>query len=428
MKTKTLALTFVLALTISSMVIVQTVKAQGLSIDLEFVWSPPAYVNQPFEIAATVSGGTPPYTYQWYTKWFPPWKPGMDPEQYRASSGSEIAVPGATSATFWFTPTVEGIYWISVGVSDSAGQSVSRFPSIQPFQLIVQNPQPLNLTIKPDGSVEPSTNLLERNGTTYTFKGDIFGTIWVQTNNIIIDGAGYTLRGNGINTGQNSEIGILLGGPDLSHRICRGVLVENLRLYNIPRGIYSVGGSNNSFIGNYFDKSSIEIQGNANSTGDLIKHNILINASVSFDYNPNGTDIITENNFVNSAIFLWLANAPVVDRNYWSNYTAKYPNATELDSSGIWDTPYVYGTFQRINSSIDYRPLVNPVTDFEIPNFNIPLPSATPTSTQHPTINTDPEPPKTEPFPTTIVAAVSGAIAVAVVAGLLVYFKKRQGG
>jgi hypothetical protein len=57
--------------------------------------------------------------------------------------------------------------------------------------------EPLNLTIKPDGSIEPSTNLLERNGTTYTFKGDIFGTIWVQTNNIIIDGAGHTVQGNG---------------------------------------------------------------------------------------------------------------------------------------------------------------------------------------------------------------------------------------
>jgi hypothetical protein len=117
-----------------------TAKAQILSINIEFVSSPPAYVNQPFEIAATVSGGTPPYTYQWYTKWFPPWKPGMDPEQYRASSGSEIAVPSATSATFWFTPTVEGIYWIGVGVSDSAGNSVSRFPSIQPLQLTVNNP------------------------------------------------------------------------------------------------------------------------------------------------------------------------------------------------------------------------------------------------------------------------------------------------
>jgi hypothetical protein len=237
----------------------------------------------------------------------------------------------------------------------------------------VKTQEPLNLTIKPDGNVEPSTNLLERNGTTYTFKGDIFGTIWVQTNNIIIDGAGHTLQGNGIITGQNSEIGILLGGPDLSHRICRGVLVENLRIYNVPTGIFSVGGSNNSFIGNYFDKSSIEIQGNANQTGNLIQHNTFISTSISFDYDPNGTDIITENNFVNSTIYVWLANAPVVDRNYWSNYAVKYPDAKELDSSGIWDTPYVYGTFQGVNSSIDYHPLVEPIEAQAFPDVKSPI-------------------------------------------------------
>ncbi len=27
--------------------------------------------------------------------------------------------------------------------------------------------------------------------------------------------------------------------------------------------------------------------------------------------------------------------------NYWSDYEERYPNATELDGSGIWDTPYV---------------------------------------------------------------------------------------
>jgi len=277
--------------------------------------------------------------------------------------------------------------------------------------------EPLNLTIKPDGSIEPSTNLLERNGTTYTFKGDIFGTIWVQTNNIIIDGAGHTLQGNGIDTGQNTEIGILLGGPDLSHRECRAVLVENLRIYNIPTGIFSVGGSNNSFIGNYFDKSGIEIQGNANHTGDLIKHNTLKNASVLFDYNPNGTDIITENNFVNSAIYLGLSNAPLVDKNYWSNYTAKYPDAKELDSSGIWDTPYVYGTFQGVNSSIDYHPLVNPITDFEIPDFSIPIPTPTPTPTPtHTGFAVEVTPPT--------IAAIIIALAVVIGLGLLVYFKK----
>ncbi len=147
----------------SMFVSISTVKGQVLSIDVRFVSSPPAYVNQPFEIAATVSGGTPPYSYQWYTKWFPPWKAGMDPEQYRASSGNEIAVPGATSATFWFTPTVEGIYWIGVGVSDAAGNSVSRFPSIQPLQLIVNNPIPQTTSpsLAPSKSPTPSPSISE---------------------------------------------------------------------------------------------------------------------------------------------------------------------------------------------------------------------------------------------------------------------------
>jgi hypothetical protein len=305
--------------------------------------------------------------------------------------------------------------------------TVCLIVSLSILTLPVEAQEPLNLTIKPDGSIEPNTDFtwLQRNGSTYTFIVDIFGTITVQKAGITIDGAGHTLQGNGIDTGQNSEIGILLGGPDLSQRECTAVLVKNLRIYNIPTGVFSVGGSNNSFIGNYFDKSSIEIQGNANGTGDLIKHNNFVNATVLFDYNPNGTDIITDNNFVNSTLYLALSNAPIVDKNYWSNYSAKYPNAKELDNSGIWDTPYVYGIFQGVTSSIDYHPLVNPITDFEILNFSI-FPSATPTSTLLPTINTGAEPPQTEPFPTTIFTAVTLVVVLAVAAGLLIYLKKHR--
>jgi Nitrous oxidase accessory protein len=282
--------------------------------------------------------------------------------------------------------------------------------------------EPLNLTIKPDGSVVPSTDLLERNGNTYTFKGDINGTIWVQTNNIMIDGAGYTLCGNGVNTGQNSEIGILLGGTDLSRRECRGVLITNLRI-NIPRGIYSVGGSNNSFIGNYFENSVIEIQGNANLTGDLVSHNSFIGSFVSFDYNPNGTDVIVENNFVDGGVYVWLAKAPVVDRNYWSNYTVKYPNASVLDGSGVWDTPYVYGTADTY-PVVDYHPLVNSMTDFEVSGFGI-LPSMSVTSTPTPTVNTGAQPPKMEPFNAALIAAAI-VMLVVLCLGLVVYIKKRK--
>ena len=52
--------------------------------------------------------------------------------------------------------------------------------------------------------------------------------------------------------------------------------------------------------------------------------------------------------------------------------------------------------------------------------------SIIPTPTPLPTINTGAEPPQTESFPTTIVAAVTLVVVLAVAAGLLVYFKKHK--
>src|SRR4030042_6835691 len=70
--------------------------------------------------------------------------------------------------------------------------------SLSSLALPVKAQEPLNLTIKPDGSIEPNTDFtwLQRNGSTYTFVVDIFGTITVQKAGITIDGAGHTLQGN----------------------------------------------------------------------------------------------------------------------------------------------------------------------------------------------------------------------------------------
>ena len=48
-----------------------------------------------------------------------------------------------------------------------------------------------------------------------------------------------------------------------------------------------------------------------------------------------------------------------VEGNYWSNYEEKYPNATELDNSGIWNKPY---SINRNNQ--DNYPLVNTIPEF----------------------------------------------------------------
>jgi len=79
--------------------------------------------------------------------------------------------------------------------------------------------------------------------------------------------------------------------------------------------------------------------------------------------------------------------------NYWSNYKEKYPNATELNGSDIWNTPYVIAVENK-----DEHPLMNPVT---VPEFSDTTP----------------------PFPTTLIVAAIVVIAV-VGAALLVCFVK----
>ena len=299
--------------------------------------------------------------------------------------------------------------------------TVSLIVALSIVALPVKAQEPLNLTIKPDGSVEPNTDFtwLQRNGSTYTFIVDIFGTITVQKAGITIDGAGHTLQGN---PREPNLGGINLVGHDETFNAYGNVLVKNLRVCNFLEGIRTPS-NNNSFISNRFENTRLHILGGS-GVGNVVKNNFFINSSVFVDYNYGGHDVITENNFFDSGILVDLADAPFVDRNYWSNYTIKYPNATQVEGLGIWNTPYVDDRYSwATGRSIDYHPLLNPVTDFEIPNFSL-FPSVTPNTTMHPTSNTGQEPPQTEPFPTTIVAAVA-LVVVLVVANWFVGLRQK---
>ncbi len=237
----------------------------------------------------------------------------------------------------------------------------------------------LNLTIKPDGTVEPDTSLLERNDDVYTFTGDIYGCITVQKSGVTIDGAGFTLQGRGL----VNERGVYLVGPDQSHPTCIKSVVKNLKICNFFEGIFLIGSSNSSITGNFFESAGIHFIGYLELAGDLVNRNTFKNSTIFVDYNSAGKENITQNNFVDSTIFVDLSNPPIVDRNYWSNYTQEYPNAKEIGTSGIWDTPNDYDKF--INGShgkdpcLDNHPLVNPIVNTEIEAFNVPAATPTPT-------------------------------------------------
>jgi len=100
--------------------------------------------------------------------------------------------------------------------------------------------------IRADGSIDPPTALIQRNGDVYTLTGNITSDahgIVVEKDNIVVDGAGYTVEG--MMEGASESKGI-----DLSSRI--NVTVTNIKItsFSYSYGIYLYSSSNNSISGN----------------------------------------------------------------------------------------------------------------------------------------------------------------------------------
>ncbi|MCJ7559560.1 hypothetical protein MUO79_02945 [Candidatus Bathyarchaeota archaeon] len=136
------------------------------------------------------------------------------------------------------------------------------------------------------------------------------------------------------------------------------------------------------------------------------------------------------NNFAGSAqkVKVWTGTpGPIIwdngkEGNFWGDYTG-----TDANGDGIGDTPYLVGALYYdpdigkevyVGCGEDNYPLMAP---FNISSVDLQLPDWASLPS-----NPSPEPQTSEPFPTTLVAAASGASVAVVGAGLLIYFKKRK--
>jgi parallel beta-helix repeat protein len=216
--------------------------------------------------------------------------------------------------------------------------------------------------------------------------------------------------------------------------ITTGLFLENAGQNitgNIVKGGIQCIGNNHTITNNNLDHvwilgSEILIESNTISDdvgigigawGNSVFNNSIKNCRVGiafWGYASNNT--IYHNNFLNNTIQVQMQdpyNAFVgkwdkghaIGGNYWSDYLFKYPNAAEIDRSGIGDTPYVIDANNQ-----DNYPLMYP---YDIEK----------NTTAFPTSEPQPEP---ESFPTTLVVA---PIASVVVVGAVVafYFRKRNG-
>jgi hypothetical protein len=235
-----------------------------------------------------------------------------------------------------------------------------------------------NVIISPDGSVTGTASIVQ-SGNTYTLTANITGKITVQKSNIVIDGAGYAINGEGIDFPTSSV---------------REQLIYNVTILNliISTGrVFANGGGYHTFYNNYI--YGIELWGTEH---DNITHCTV--ASINFNYGGSNSTI-TQNNIVNG-LTVFLGSNVTVDRNYWRFYLTRYPNATEIGNTGIGNQPFVIDLSTPVIDP-DYHPLMKPIS-IPLTGSIIEFPTPTPAPTDNPEFIGTPHPAKTpSPKPTT---------------------------
>jgi len=186
------------------------------------------------------------------------------------------------------------------------------------LDITVSQPAPwLSIHIRTDGSVDPPGAPIQRVGDVYTLTGDIYGMIVAERDNIVVDGAGYTVRG----TGGGNGIG-------LSYR--SNVTVKNTAVTGFWIGIYLYSSGSCTITGNTANNNTyrginLEYSGNCIVSGN------------------------TANNSTYQGIWLWYSGGCTVSGNtannnnergigieYSSNCVVSGNNANNNTYQGIW--------------------------------------------------------------------------------------------
>jgi hypothetical protein len=153
----------------------------------------------------------------------------------------------------------------------------------------------------------------------------------------------------------------------------------------------AVGSGNHTFIDSYFEHSEISFTGALGVGDDVFKNNTFVDVTFTLTYGGGSRIVMSENNFVNIKMIAFGTYFPKLDRNYYNDYTLKYPNATQVNNLNIWNTPYIMPIEEPgypKSNTVDNYPIVNPVTNFEPPNSNTPK-TSTPITTLTQQINDD---------------------------------------
>ena len=159
-----------------------------------------------------------------------------------------------------------------------------------------------------------------------------------------------------------SENTIALGATGLLvhySSMYNSVIYNNIT-YNTDYGIYLFESSNNTIHHNNITQNTDGIYLRESSNNTVYHNNFIDNTQQVhqpwWDYPA-----------IPASVNVWDDGYPS-GGNYWSDYAARYPNATEIDGSGVWNTSYVIDA-----NNTDHYPLMNVTPIPEFPSLVMPL-------------------------------------------------------
>jgi len=164
------------------------------------------------------------------------------------------------------------------------------------------------VTITHEGEVDPPDAPIDQNGNIYTFTDDINGSIVIEKDNIVLDGANHILQGagsgHGISFSERNNINIKNLEVNNFHRGFRIsqssniTISENIIANNEEYGIYLESSPTNGDVGNYILNNTIT----NNSAGALMLKDSSNNTIAGNHITSNARGILLSSGTLNSNI------------------------------------------------------------------------------------------------------------------------------
>jgi len=194
--------------------------------------------------------------------------------------------------------------------------------------------------IKADGSIDPQTAPIQTiDNATYTFAANIYNcSVIVERDNIVIDGAGYTLQG-------------IKDGTGISLSARSNVTIKNLEIRGFYNGIFLYRSSNNRIYGNNITYNSDGIRLHDSSNYNGIYGNSMENNYASIWVNGSSYNSIYENTIKGSKEY---------------GIALLYCSNNLVDANSIIENNYIMFLYASSNNYIHHNNFVKTINELYI--------------------------------------------------------------